>query len=181
MYERIIVYTENMRYTEEDFESIYRATVAKISKHVFYKVQNLQDAQDLVQDLYYALYQHMQQTTEKIDNPQAYLIQMANHELSTYYRDKLRRPITLIDDDIDLIGSIPDEFDLETAVLDKIVTEDLWIEIMNLPDLERDLIIARYKFDMSFPEISQEFNLAETTIKSKVYKSLEGLKKKIIK
>jgi len=170
-----------MRYTEEDFESIYRATVTKLSKHVFYKVQNLQDAQDLVQDLYYALYEHMQKTTERIDNPHAYLIQMANHQLSSYYRDKLRRPVTLINDDIDLIGSIPDELDLETEVLDKVVAEDLWIEIMALPDLERDLIIARYKFDMSFPDISQEFNLPETTIKSKVYKTLETLKKKFIK
>jgi RNA polymerase sigma factor (sigma-70 family) len=92
-----------MRYTPEDFETIYRATVTQVSKHVFFKVQNLQDAQDLVQDVYYDLYKHMTSCTEKIENPQAYLIQMANNQLTTYYRDKLRRPVTIIDDEIDLI------------------------------------------------------------------------------
>jgi DNA-directed RNA polymerase specialized sigma24 family protein len=116
-----------MRYNEEDFETIYRATITKLSKHVFFKVQNLQDAQDLVQDIYYQLYRHMLSCTEKIENPQAYLIQMANNELTTYYQQKLRRPVTLIDDEIDLIESIPDDFDLETEVLNKITSEDLSI------------------------------------------------------
>lgn len=170
-----------MRYTEEDFETIYRATVTKLSKHVFFKVQNLQDAQDFIQDLYYEFYRHLMNCTEKIENPQAYLIQMANNELTTYYHKKLRRPVTLIDDEIDLIESIPDEFDLETDVLNKITSEDLWVEINKLPELDKSLLVARFKFEMSFIDIAQQFNLPETTVKSKVYKSLEVLKKKFLK
>jgi RNA polymerase sigma-70 factor, ECF subfamily len=170
-----------MRYTEEDFETIYRATVTKLSKHVFFKVQNLQDAQDLIQDLYYEFYRHLMNCTEKIDNPQAYLIQMANNELTTYYQKKLRRPVTLIDDEIDLIESIPDDFDLETEVLNKITSEDLWVEINKLSELDKSLLVSRFKFDLSFIDIAQQFNLPETTVKSKVYKSLEVLKKKFLK
>jgi RNA polymerase sigma-70 factor (ECF subfamily) len=170
-----------MRYTPEDFETIYRATVTQVSKHVFFKVQNLQDAQDLVQDVYYDLYKHMTSCTEKIENPQAYLIQMANNQLTTYYRDKLRRPVTIIDDEIDLIESIPDDFELETEVLDKVTSEALWDEIHTLSDLDQQLMVSRYKYEMSFIDMAKQFNLPETTIKSKVYKSLETLKKKFNK
>jgi DNA-directed RNA polymerase specialized sigma24 family protein len=34
---------------------------------------------------------------------------------------------------------------------------------------------------LSFIDIAQQFNLPETTVKSKVYKSLEVLKKKFLK
>ena len=170
-----------MRYTPEDFETIYRATVTQVSKHVFFKVQNLQDAQDVVQDLYYDLYKHMTTCTEKIDNPQAYLLQMANHELTNYYRDKLRRPVTLIDDELNLMESIPDDFELETEVLDKITSETLWSEIDKCPELEKSLLVARFKYEKSFIEMSRIYDLPETTIKSKVYKTLEDLKKRFNK
>ncbi len=170
-----------MRYTEEDFETIYRATVTQVSKHVFFKVQNLEDAQDLVQDLYYALYRHMQQHQEKIENPQAYLIQMANNELTTYYHAKLRRPVTLIDDEMNLIESVPDDFELETEVLNKITSQALWDEINKLPELDKCLLIARFRYEMSYIDISKHVDLPESTIKSRVYNALEVLKKKFLK
>lgn len=170
-----------MIYTESDFEAIYQATVSRLSKHVFFKVQNLEDAQDLVQDLYFDLYKHMQQCTSRIDHPQAYLIQMANNALTRYYQDKLRRPVTLIDDEIDWFEAIADETKLEEEVLDAITSETLWKTILALGEPEKSFMIARYRFDMSFVDLAKEFNLPETTIKSKVYKVLENLKKQFYK
>ena len=167
-----------MIYTESDFEAIYEATVTRLSKYVFFKVQNIEDAQDLVQDLYFELYKHMQQCTSKIDHPQAYLIQMANHALTRYYQDKLRRPVTLIDDDINRFESISDEFVLEQEVLDAVTAEILWKSILALDEPDKSFMIARYRFDMSFVDLAKAFNLPETTIKSKVYKVLTELKKK---
>jgi RNA polymerase sigma-70 factor (ECF subfamily) len=170
-----------MIYTEEDFETIYRATITQVSKHVFFRVQNLEDAQDLVQDLYYALYRHMQKCHDKIENPQAYLIQMANNELTSYYHAKLHRPVTLINDELNLIESIPDDFELETQVLNKVTSQALWDEINKLPEPDKTLLIARYRYEMSFIDISMKINLPESTIKSKVYNALEALKKKFQK
>ena len=167
-----------MIYTESDFEAIYKATATRLSKHVFFKVQNLEDAQDLVQDLYFELYKHMQQSTERIDNPQAYLIQMANNALTRYYKDKLRRPVTLMDDETDPFINIPDDLDLEQDVLDKLTADALWTSINALGEPEKSFMIARYRFDMSFVDLAQAFDCPETTIKSKVYKVLDNLKKK---
>lgn len=169
-----------MLYTESDFEDIYNATVTRLSKHVFFKVQNLEDAQDLVQDLYLELYKHLQRCTERLDNPQAYLIQMANHALTRYYQDKLRRPVTLMDETTDPFITIPDKNNLEAEVLEKVTSEALWKTINTLKEPEKSLMIGRFRFDMSYTQLSEALSMPETTIKSKVYKVLSDLQKKFL-
>jgi len=172
---------QTMKYTEQDFETIYRATVTHISKYVFFKVQSLHDAQDLVQDVYFALYKHMFECNSPIDNPLAYIKQIANNQLARYYEDKSKRPMTLVADEIDLIESIPVNYELETEVLDKISLEDLWKAIDKLSDIKRNLLISRFKFDMSYVEMAEQFNLPEPTVKSIVYLCLRQLKKQFEK
>jgi len=170
-----------MRYSEQDFETIYRATYPILSKYVFRKTSRLEDGQDLLQDLYYALYKHMMKVNEPIDNPQAYLIRMADNALSHYYRAKSKSDVTLRNDDEDGLEMIPDDFELELNVLDHVSLEQIWSEIEKIGEPDRSILIARYRFDMNYPEISDQFELPETTIKSKVYKALEKLKSKFTK
>jgi RNA polymerase sigma factor (sigma-70 family) len=169
-----------MKYNESDFEDIYNATHERISKHVFFKVQNSQDAQDIVQELFFAFYKHMLKCTAKIENPQAYLIQMANNELSKYYKKKAESEITIEigEDGLDLIESVPDDFELELDVLKKIAIEKIWFEIDKLSLLDKDLLIARFRFDMTYEEISKKYSMPESTIKGRIYMAIETIKKK---
>jgi len=170
-----------MIYTEQDFENIYRATYPILSRFIFSKTRNESDGQDLLQEVYYAFYKHIQKATEKINNPQAYLIRMAENELSSYYTKKAKKDITLIDNDFDIFDSIPDDFELELDVLDKLSTELIWNEIEKIKEPDKSILIARFRFDMKYPEISTLFELPETTIKTKVYSSIEKIKKILLK
>lgn len=169
-----------MRYTEKDFEIIYHATYPVLSKYVFRKTRRLEDGQDLLQDLYYALYKHMMKVEAPIENPQAYLIRMADNALFHYYKAKSISEVTLLDKD-DGIDLIPDDFELESDVLDHVSVVRIWGEIEKIGEPDRSILIARYRFEMNYPEISKQFKLPETTVKSKVYKALETLKEKFSK
>lgn len=164
-------------YTEQDFEYIYHATYPILSRFIFSKTRNESDGQDILQEIYYAFYKHIQKITEKIDNPQAYLIKMAENELSNYYAKLSKKDITLMDKDFDIFDSIPDEFELEVNILDKTSTELIWKEIEKIKEPDKSILIARFRFDMKYPEISDLFNLPETTVKTKVYTAIEHLKK----
>lgn len=166
-----------MMYTEQDFEYIYHATYPILSRFIFSKTRNESDGQDLLQEVYYAFYKHIQSITENIDNPQAYLIKMAENELSNYYAKLPKKDITLIDKDFDIFDSIPDDFELEVDILDKISTELIWKEIEKIKEPDKSILVARFRFDMKYPEISELFNLPETTVKTKVYTAIEHLKK----
>jgi RNA polymerase sigma-70 factor, ECF subfamily len=166
-----------MIYNEVDFENIYRATYPVLSRFIFSKTRNEADGQDLLQEVYYAFYKHIQKITEKIDNPQAYLIKMAENELSSYYAKLSKKDITLIDKDFDIFDSIPDDFELEVDILNKISTDLIWKEIEKIKEPDKSILIARFRFDMKYPEISTLFELPETTVKTKVYSAIEHLKK----
>ena len=166
-----------MIYTEQDFENIYHATYSILSRFVFSKSRNEADAQDLLQEVYYSFYKHLQNTTEKIDNPQSYLIKMAENQLSSYYAKLSKKDITLEDNEFDIFESIPDDFELELDVLDKISIDLIWKEIEKIKEPDKSILIARFRFDMKYPEISKIIDLPETTIKTKVYTAIESIKK----
>ena len=67
-----------------DFETIYRATFNALSKHVYFKVAKMSDAEDIVQEVYLDYYRYIQAQDKVVENVQAYLIQIANNKLSHY-------------------------------------------------------------------------------------------------
>ena len=166
-----------MIYTEQDFEIIYHATFPILSRFIFSKTQNEADGQDLLQEVYYAFYKHLLKTTEKLESPQAYLIKMAENLLSNYYAKKTKKDILLADNDFSIFESIPDDFDLETDSLDRISVDLIWKEIEKIKEPDKSILVARFRFDMKYPEIAQLFNLPETTIKTKVYVAINNIKK----
>ena len=42
----------------QEFEAIYHVNYEIISKHVLFKINNVNDAQDIVQDVFYDFYKH---------------------------------------------------------------------------------------------------------------------------
>lgn len=164
-------------YTEKDFELIYHATFNSVSKYVFIKTGNFHDAQDIVQNIYYDFYIHLQKTTSKIDNPKAYLIQMANHELADFYKNKKLTLQTTIDQE-DLLDRIPEDFDLELVIFDKMNLEKVWETIESIEEPDRSIMIGRFRFDMSYRELAKLYQMPETTVKSRVYKIIDHLKNK---
>ena len=102
---------------------------------------------------------------------------MAENQLSSYYTKLSKKDITLEDNEFDIFESIPDDFELELDVLDKISIDLIWKEIEKIKEPDKSILIARFRFDMKYPEISKIFDLPETTIKTKVYTAIESIKK----
>lgn len=175
-------YTLFVKYTEQDFEAIYYANNARISKYLIFKVQNMQDAQDITQDVFFAFYKIMMKSTTVIENPHAYLMQIANNELTRYYKKKSEQEITIDPvDELELIDSIPDDFELELAVLDRLSIDEVWEAIKQLSETEQTIMAARYRLDLTYQEIAEKLSLPESTVKFSIYRSIEKLKKKLIK
>lgn len=165
-----------MRNTKEEFETIYNATFETLSKHVYFKVAKLEDAQDLVQEVYLDFYKYIISKGKQVENVQAYLIQMANNKLSNYYKNKTFKT-TLLNED-NLLETIEDEFDLEFDVLDRITLDEIWKEIQSYSNLDQHILIDYYRFGLNFREISERYNIPESTIKSRCQKMIKELKDK---
>ena len=69
----------------EQFDTIYHATFSQLSKYVYFKLANLNDVEDLIQNIYIDFYQYIIKKNKQVENVQSYLTQMANNEISKYY------------------------------------------------------------------------------------------------
>lgn len=161
----------------QDFTAIYHATFKATSQFVHFRVANVADGEELIQEIYLDLYRHLVKH-EQPDNLQAYLITIAKHHLAAYYGDKAKQPLTIADEDSLLFDQIPDEIDLEELVLNATSTDAIWAFIETFSELDRKLLIARYRFDLPYPAIAKEVGLPETTIKSRVVNALLKIKDK---
>lgn len=161
---------------KDDFETIYNATFDMLSKHVYFKVAKIEDAQDIVQEVYMDFYKYVSSKGKTVENTQSYLIQMANHKLSSYYKNKLLET-TIIDDD-KFFNQIEDSVHLEEEVLEQLSLEEIWEEIKTLSEFDQHILIDYYRFGLNFREISERYQIPETTIKSRCQKSIKQLRDK---
>jgi len=160
----------------ETFESVYRATFSSISKQVFFKVAKIEDAQDIVQEVYMDFYQYIIEKGKTVDNVQAYLMQIANNKLAHYYKDKTVE--FTVEDDQALFNNISDPIDLEEDVLERISLDEIWQEVLTLSEIDQHILIDYYRFGFNFREISERYNMPESTIKSRCQNAIHLLQDK---
>jgi len=161
----------------ELFETIYHATFNTISKYVYFKVVQLSDAEDIVQAIYIDFYNYIIKKNKSVENVQAYLTQMANHELSKYYKSKNELPITFSEENIKALENIQDETDLEFEILSSNDGNEVFNLVKNLELIDQKILGARFRYDMTFKDIAQLLSVSENTIKTRYYRALKELKK----
>lgn len=165
----------------ELFESIYRATFTTLSKYVYFKVAQASDAEDIIQTIYIDFFNYIVKKNKHVDNVQAYLMQMANNELSKYYKKRNELPITFDEEKLILLENIPDDVDIELDILNSIESDTIFNLVKKLSILDQKILGAHFRYDMTFKEIAHTLNLTENTIKTRYYRALKELKEILIK
>lgn len=166
--------------TESDvlFEQIYVSTYPALSRYVFFKVADTDDMEDILQNVYVDYYFDVIKKGKQIENPEAYLIKMANHKCGAHFR-KEQRIITLDEED-DWTQLIPSDDDTSNEAIQHATSQEIWTLVATFPELDRKILVARFRFELSFPEIAAELEMEETKIKARFYRSLDKIRKKLI-
>jgi RNA polymerase sigma factor (sigma-70 family) len=164
----------------DDFEKIYRDTFLALSKYLLFRVAQVSDMEDLLQNVYADFYRKVLLPNKMIDDNTAYLTQMANNELKRYYRWKKKAPLTLVDDeDSSWVADIPDPSDSDLQAIERCTAE--WVEAA-LKRLElplQQILIAKFKMDLTFAEIAQQMGVNENTVKARYYRALSRIRKEM--
>jgi RNA polymerase sigma-70 factor (ECF subfamily) len=162
-----------------NFESVYRETYESIAKYVYFKVSQLVDAEDIVQEVYLRYYREVILKRKFIDHPQAYLLSMAANELKRYYADKAKHPIQLDCDDQDPLENFADETDVHAEAINAFTHEAIQREILTLPRVDQKILAGHVRFEMTFAEMASSLNLSENTVKTRYYRALKTLKQRL--
>ena len=166
------------------FEHIVLATESAVYNLAQSLLKKKEDAEDVTQETYLRLWRTISEAT--IESPKSYILRTARNLALDVIRKKTKR------EDTDTVVQGEDEefeIDLEDtdpasrpdlAYLQKAEKEAVRESINELPTSARELIILRDLEGLPYSEIANLLGIAEGTLKSKLFRARERLRKIIL-
>jgi RNA polymerase sigma-70 factor, ECF subfamily len=158
------------------FSQIYEAHVEKIYRFIFLKVSSAETAEDLSSEVFLRLLKHIQGPSSEIENPQAFLYQIARSVVADHYRQARVRTISIEKTTFEIE-------DIEDATRESAETslemERISKALVELNDDYQNYVIWRYIDELSVPEIAQITGKTEENVRVGIHRALQALKEKV--
>lgn len=170
---------------EQVFNTIYEDTSQSVLAFITAKCCNVSDINDIFQETYTEIYLTINKKGEKyIENPQAFAKQIAKQKIYRYYsaRERLKMQISINqtdknDEEFDLTDTIADDYSLEDDFLGKEQLQEVAQFLKEKDMLTRKIFHLFYSLDMQIPEIAELLNINQSTVKNKIYRTLNEIRK----
>lgn len=159
---------------QEKFSQIYDQYIEKIYRFVFFKVNSQEIAEDLTSEVFTRSWETFK-NGQKIENPQAFLYQVARNLIVDFYREKGKSRVISVES----ISINDPRIDLEEKALLSSDIEEVKQALVNLKDDYQDVIIWHYLDDLPIPEIAKILNKSEEATRVMLHRALKTLKNEL--
>ena len=164
---------------KSEFHEIYNKTYQSILKFIAVKCQNVEDINDILQDTYTELYKVLnKRTIIELETEVAFIIGIAKKVLKRYFSFKYKYQLlsySINTDELEI--DVQDKFDLEQDIITKNNVEEIWHYLNRKNLITSKIFYLYFCLDMKISEIAKELNLKESTVKTKIYRTLKELNK----
>ncbi len=170
-----------MRYTEDNFKEIYDKTYDNNLKYIVLKT-NIDDANDVIQEVYIELLNKLKKEKSiEIDNIDGFVFGITKNVLKRFYKNiNLDKNIFVFSTE-DTTEEIVDTYSLEDDFINDTNISLIWDEIRKKEDVIQKIFYLYYVLDIKISDIAESMNINESTIKTKIYRTLKELKEKLEK
>ena len=153
---------KKIKYDKNAAEPIYDECSLELQAHIQRRFGELINSEDVVQEIFLKLIEI--ETPQNIKYPTAWLFKLADN----YVIDRLREKIPTEE-----LDELIEEFDIDKTILDLEVKRAL----SKLDKLSQQIIYLHYWEGYSLKELATEFNLSYGSIRTKVSRAYDELKK----
>ncbi len=165
----------------KNFGKIYDKYVDKIYRFIYLKVSSQEVAQDLTSEVFlrgWEAYKKAQNPKSKIQNPQAFLYQIARNLVTDHYRQKGQAQLVSVENASPMpdIGS-----DLEEKAMINSDVDQVKAALVNINDDYREIIVWYYLDEFTVPEIAKILNKSEEAVRVSIHRALKALKNELQK
>lgn len=169
------------------FDTVYAETFESVSRFVVSHAARFQDAEDIVQNVYTRFYKRLKDKgCEDIDNAEAFVINIAKFECKSFFSGFLKRKekvLNMSDFDEEQTASLEAELSrdqkrLEDVMSDKILAKQIFDDIMSDDETVGKIFYMHFVCDMKLDEVAKKLDMKLSTVKTKLYRTLERQKKK---
>ena len=158
---------------DQEFEQIYCEYYLRLVKYVRKKISSMQDAEDIVQDTFAALYRNFDRYDPEKASVSTWVYVAVNNRLKNYYRD---RKISVSLDDEDNPIDIADEDLIEQAMEFEEMRRMLLGAVEQLSGDEQKIVKDTYFTKKTSSQIGEEMNLSAVNVRVKCSRALKKLK-----
>lgn len=167
------------------FNDIYNKTYKKLLLYVLKRCSNIEDVSDILQETYAEVYLTINKKgIDYIKNYDAFVIKIAKTKIFKHYKfiEKIRKfmPIFSLnnkDDNITFCDFKIEDYSIEDDIINNTLVEEISDYIKRKPiDIQR-IFYLYYYFEMTISEISKQLSIKESTVKSKLYRTLKDIRR----
>jgi RNA polymerase sigma-70 factor (ECF subfamily) len=158
---------------DREFSDFYRRHLRDIYNYTYYRTGNHHDAEDLTTQTFIQAYRHFERAQRESDGRplRPWLIRIAHNLAANYYRDRARKPTSLLDEAA-VIGAA---HDTEQIVEGREEVARVLEAVMSLPDDRREAMIMRFALGMNNREIARALGRSEGATKVLIHRAIRQL------
>jgi len=159
---------------QDSFLALYNFYAPKLFRHIYYRVNSKETAEDLAQQVFFKTWQYLSQAENQIDNINAFLYRTATNLITDYYRSSARKDLALENVEEKKFASQPSYID---EIDNNLTVKKIKQALVKLPAEKQQLIIWRYLDNLSIAEISQLSGKSKNAVYVGLHRALRELKK----
>lgn len=157
----------------EAFGLLYERHVRRIYNYIYYRTGNPHDAEDLTARVFQRALRHVGAFEDKGVPFSAWLYRIAHNLVANWHRDRSRRPVVPLDDQVAAAGM---SIHPEAEAVASEERDQLLVAVRRLPEDRQQLLILKFVERLSNAEIGQIMGRTEGAIKSLYHRTLNSLR-----
>jgi RNA polymerase sigma-70 factor (ECF subfamily) len=158
---------------EEAFGQLYDSFAQRIFKYIRLKVQNRQEAEDILQETFIKAYRGLSGLRPDDLNFNAWLYKIAGNTINDHFRKAYRTPdILSIDENFDLPSSQSLEKEIEVSS----DMDNMRKTFAKLPPLYKQVLELRFLQEFSLDEIAKILNKSNLSVRLLQHRALKKVK-----
>ncbi|MDR2531280.1 MAG: RNA polymerase sigma factor [Oscillospiraceae bacterium] len=178
--------TNSPRDINDYFNAVYADTFQAVSRYVVSKCGNILDSEDILQNIYTRFFSRINKKGySDIESSEAFLINIAKFECKNYFGALKRRSKTSSFSDYSEEQMVEIEAEmsrhekkLEDVLCNELLARQIFDDITNDDPVTGKIFYMHFVLDMKLDEIANELELNLSSVKNKLYRTIERQKKK---
>jgi RNA polymerase sigma-70 factor (ECF subfamily) len=158
---------------DEEFSQLYRAHLRDVYSYAYYRVGNHHDAEDLTEQTFLQAYRHFERALREANGRplRPWLIRIAHNLAANLYRDRSRKPQSVLDESTQVAATHTTE--------DLVEGRDELLRVLDgvkqLPDDRREALIMRFALGMDNREIARALGRTDGATKVLIHRAIKQL------
>ncbi|MCL4366316.1 sigma-70 family RNA polymerase sigma factor [Patescibacteria group bacterium] len=162
---------------KEAFEKLYRLYFVPVFRYTYLRVQDKQEAEDIVQEVFMKVYKSVENYQDQGKNPLAYFFTIARNKVIDFYR---RKKNISLDENLVIVEQLESRKDNPEELFEQNENARIVnLAIQSLNDTQKEVVILKYINGFDNDQIAKILGKKEDAIRQIQHRTLKVLKQKL--